>query len=100
VEIDNPTRQVFKDMLCKNNFLLAGNVAIYSFHAANGDPEYSALWQRIQSNPGETIYKSIEDGLQRVESSQSVMHVYKGMLNGYFKSNPFHHQRLQLFGRV
>jgi len=57
----------------------------YQFHVADGDPDYSLLWDRMESEPGETVFSNMEKGLQKLETSRSVMHVFAGMLKGYFR---------------
>ncbi len=34
-----------------------------------------------------------------VGEDRYVMHVFEGMLRGYFRENPFHQQRLEIFGK-
>ena len=37
------------------------------------------------------------DGLARIEEQQTIMHIQTGILKGYFKQNPYHVQRLDIF---
>ena len=53
-----------------------------------GDQDCTSLWQRYEDNPTETMYSSIEHGLQLIESGQNVIWDSRNMLLGHLKSNP------------
>jgi len=57
----------------------------YQFFVADGDPDYTTLWNRLEENPEETLFQSMGEGLKKLEESRSVMHVFMGMLKGYFR---------------
>lgn len=47
----------------------------------------------------ETVVSSLEEGLQKIQSERAVLHVFAGMLRGYFQDNPFHQQNLKIFAQ-
>jgi hypothetical protein len=58
----------------------------YQFFVADNDPDYVTLWNRLDEYPEETRFSDMADGLKKLQESRSVMHVFKGMLKGYFRS--------------
>lgn len=53
----------------------------------------------MEKSPEEALYADIGEGLQKVKDDRFVMHVFEGMLRGYFRENPFHQQELEIFGK-
>jgi len=53
--------------------------------AQNGDLDYKKYWQRILDSPEETMAKDIEDGMEKVFHSPSVLHTDISSIRGYFK---------------
>lgn len=78
---------------------MEGNEALYQYKAHQGDPAYVKLGQRLASWPGETTFKSVEEGLNLLSTGRSVLHISEGMLKSYLKSSPPGRQRLKVFGR-
>jgi len=62
-----------------------GDKATYAALANAGDKDYQALMERILENPETHYVHSVAEGLERVENSRSVLHIYEGMFSGYFK---------------
>ena len=56
--------------------------------AERGDLDFISLWKRYQENPTETMFDSIEDGLELIEKGQNVLHISQNLLLGHLKSNP------------
>lgn len=67
---------------------MEGNEALYQYKAHQGDPAYVKLGQRLASRPGETTFKSVEEGLNLLSTGMSVLHISEGMLKSYLKSSP------------
>jgi hypothetical protein len=76
----------------------AGNEVLYVSQAQSGDPDYKPFWDRVQSNPSETVINSLQQGLDIIRTEQVVIHVTEGMLKGYLKENPHMNQPLKVFG--
>lgn len=55
-------------------YLFLGNQVNYQFQVAAGDPDYVALWDRMENQPEDTLYKTIKEGIPYV------MHVMRHML--------------------
>ena len=64
-----------------------------------GDPLFSAFWDRVINKREETVFGSVVEGLDRIQAEQAVMHMSVGMLKGYFKANPFRQQAIKTFAR-
>ena len=79
--------------------ILTGSDALYQPKALAGDPEYMAFWERVESDPEQSIYPNIEEGLKRLLEDQVVIDVSSAMFRGYFMEHPFHQQELKIFGK-
>ncbi len=63
-----------------------------------GDPLYKAFWDRVQSNPKEAVYNTLEEGLDElIQDGSVVIHTFYGPLKGFFKENPFRNQNLKVY---
>jgi hypothetical protein len=69
-------------------------------HYASYDPEYAKYWKRVQSNPEEFVYKTMKEGLDWINNNQMFMFISDSELKGYFRNNPFHIQRLDIYATV
>ena len=56
--------------------------------ATSGDPDFTSLWQQCQKHPSETLYDSIEDGLELIETGHNVIFTEQNWLLGHLKSYP------------
>ena len=56
--------------------------------ATSGDPDFTSLWQQYQKHPSETLYDSIEDGLELIETGHNVILMEQNRLLGHLKSHP------------
>ena len=63
-----------------------------------GDPDFIEYWKRDQADPTETRVGSIKEGLDRIAKEQEVFFIDDGQLKGWLRANPFHAQRLDIFG--
>ena len=63
-----------------------------------GDPDFIEYWTRDQADPTETRVGSIKEGLDRIAKEQEVFFIDDGQLKGWLRANPFHVQRLDIFG--
>ena len=59
---------------------MAGNEFVYFSMADKGDPDFLPFWKRIQEAPHETVVNSVEEGLDRIEREQDVLHVQAGQV--------------------
>ncbi len=67
-------------ILCRNFIntpgIFPGTWANYQFRKNAGDPDYKRLWDRIVKEPHDTLYKDIDDGINRIESGRQVQQTY------------------------
>ena len=67
--------------------LLEGAEAGVIERAKGGDPDYISIWQQYKDISTETIFYSIENGLDLIENGQNVMLVDQNQLFGHIKSH-------------
>ena len=67
--------------------LLDGSQGGVYERAERGDPDYIAIWQQYEDKATETLFDSIEDGLEHIEKGKNVMFVDKNQLFGHMKSH-------------
>ncbi|TRY67601.1 hypothetical protein TCAL_05368 [Tigriopus californicus] len=79
--------------------MMDGNDVHFQYKALQGDPDYATFWNRVVNQRAETVVGSLEEGLQKIQSERAVLHVFAGMLRGYFQDNPFHQQNLKIFAQ-
>ena len=76
---------------------MAGGEIYFAVPALQGDPDYVAYWNYVQSNPEEASFPVIKDGLDELRQGQIVVLLDESMLKGYLKNNPTHQQTLEVF---
>ena len=79
--------------------MMHGNDVHFQYKALAGDPLYSAFWDRVVNKREETVFENVKEGLDKIQKERAVIQVWSGMLKGYFRSNPFHQQKLKVFAR-
>ena len=89
---------VMKEYPAWNLMVNEGSEAIYHAKAMDGDPDYIDFVKRMYKNPKKMLFSSAEEGLIKLKEGRNVIHIIEGMLNGFFHSNPYYHQPLQVFG--
>ena len=67
--------------------LLDGSQGGVYERAAKGDPDYVAIWQQYEDNATDTLFSSMESGLEYIEKGNNVMLVDKNQLLGHMKSH-------------
>ena len=67
--------------------LLDGSKGGVYERAAKGDPDYVAIWQQYEDNATDTLFSSMESGLEYIEKGNNVMFVDKNQLLGHMKSH-------------
>ena len=60
---------------------------------------YAEFWDRVQNNPEETMYSTVDEGMAKLLEGQNVIHVNYGNLVGFFQANPFSTQRIKVFAK-
>ena len=66
----------------------SGDQSYIHSQAEDGISDYIILWKRYQANPSDTIYKSVEHGLQLIEEGKNVIDIDRQLLLAHLKSNP------------
>ena len=79
--------------------MMGGNDVHFQYKALAGDPLYSEFWDRVVNKREETVFENVKEGLDEIQNERAVIQVWSGMLKGYFKSNPFHQQKMKVFAR-
>ena len=60
---------------------------------------YSEFWDRVKNKREETVYSGPKEGLESIRDGKNIIYISDGILKGYFKSNPFHVQKVRTFGK-
>ena len=92
-------REVIKAYPSWKLMMQSGNEITFISKAMDGDQDFNTFLGRTRDKPSETVFTSIMDGLAKLEEGRYVMHVAEGMLKGFFRANPYHHQRLKVFAK-
>ena len=77
--------------------MMNGNDVHFQYKALQGDTLYSEFWDRVTNLPEETVFHTLEEGLDLLKNERAVIHTFVGMLKGYFQANPFRNQRVKVF---
>ena len=67
--------------------LLGGSEGGVYERAKRGDPDYISIWQQHEDKTTETLFDSMDDGLDLIENGQNVMLVDQNQLFGHIKAN-------------
>ena len=76
-----------------------GNDIHFIFKAKSGDYLYSEFWERVTNFREQHVFQNLEEGLNLMKNERAVIHIGEGRLTSYFKTNPFHQQKLKVFAR-
>jgi len=69
-----------------NIYFFKGSQAFYLFKATDGDPDYLTYYKRIKKGPIEDhTFFDIEEGLEMIKTTTSVLHVPFKSLKGHFR---------------
>ena len=100
-EITIPFESIYDVMKAYPDWKLMTRPA-YDIHfmskVSQGDIDYVKFWKRVQENPEETLFDSVEEGMNKIYSGQFVIYLDRGQILGYIKANPDRNQRLKVFG--
>ena len=75
-----------------------GNDVYFQYKALQGDPLYVAFWQRVIEEPHDTVFNTIQEGMDLLREERAVVHTSLGMLKGFIKARPFRSQNVKVFG--
>ena len=76
-----------------------GNDIHFIVKAKSGDYLYSEFWERVTNFREQHVFQNLEEGLNLMKNERAVIHIGEGRLTSYFKTNPFHQQKLKVFAR-
>jgi len=62
-----------------------GAEALYQFMARAGDKDYQTYWNRYLDFPDEVTVQNVEEGMNKVLNSPSVLHTTLAGFRGHFK---------------
>ena len=79
--------------------MMAGNDVYFQYKALEGDPLYKEFFQRTKTNPKNSVYQTVDQGLIQMKYDQVVLHIGQGNLLGHFKANPFWSQKIKTFDK-
>ena len=75
-----------------------GFEAYYIDYVDDGDQDFATFWKRVQQNPNESVFLSIEQVLQDHEHNPVVIHDLQGAIDAYGKyGNPGMSEKLEVF---
>ena len=77
-----------------------GNDIRFETLALQGDPDYADFWWRVENLPEETVFGTIDEGLDRIFSGPFVMDAIDTMIRSHFLENPSDDRssRIRMFG--
>ena len=61
---------------------------------------YAKFVDRLTNVPDETLFSSVEEGLDFLKKDQTVISIEESNIRGYFKANPFHNLRYLLLSII
>jgi hypothetical protein len=59
--------------------MMHGNDVHFQYKAIQGDQLYSAFWDRVTNKPDETIFHTLEEGLDILMKERAVLHTFEGI---------------------
>ena len=65
-----------------------GSLAKYTPYVEQGDPDYTALMDRLNADPDNLIYNTVEEGIRRLRSGRTVIIAHKMVFNSFINKNP------------
>ena len=68
----------------------------YESKVKEGDPYYVEFWDKVQNNPEESTFSTIEEGLQHLRQDRYVIHTVASIIKGFFKSNTIPNQEIKI----
>ena len=63
-------------------------MAKYTPYVEQGDKDYTALMDRVNADPDNLIYNTVEEGIRRLRNGRTVIHAHKMGFNSYINKNP------------
>ena len=76
-----------------------GNDVYYVYKVQEGDPDYVAFWDRVKNEPNEAVFKSVDEGMEKVLNGFYVAQMQEGSIKGWIRKNPIRGERVRIFGR-
>ena len=64
-----------------------------------GDPDYTLYWDLLTSDPAFFTFPDVGSGLDRLNTDRNVLFLTDVALASHLRDNPFHSQKLHIFGR-
>ena len=62
--------------------------AYFEVLAEQGDPDYRTFYDRVLSDPKESVYKNLDEGMKRLANERVVVHITDLILYYYFVGKP------------
>ena len=57
--------------------MMAGNDVYFQYKALEGDPLYKEFFQRTKTNPKNSVYQTVDQGLIQMKYEQVILHIGK-----------------------
>lgn len=79
--------------------ILQGDEVYFLHQAEDGDPDYTAFWDRVNNLPEETVFPNRTEGIRRAKEEFGVISIGESQLIGHLGRNPNERHGLKVFGR-
>ena len=76
-----------------------GNDVYYVNKVQEGHPDYVAFWKRVTNEPDEAVFKSVDEGMEKVLNGFYVAQMQEGSIKGWIRNNPIRGEKVKIFGR-
>ena len=76
-----------------------GNDVYYVNKVQEGDPDYVGFWNRVKNEPEEAVFKSVNEGMEKVLNGFYVAQMQEGSIKGWIRENPIRGEKVLIFGR-
>ena len=75
-----------------------GNDVYYVYLVQAGDPDYVAFWDRVENEPKEASFGSVDEGMQKVLNGFYVAQMQEGSIRGWIREHPLAGDKVKIFG--
>ncbi len=62
----------------------------------HGDEDFALFFRRAENNPDDLKFNTVAEGLARLRADRTIVFINDVMVRGFFRKNPFHHQKLKV----
>ena len=91
-------KEVMSDYPTWKLMMRYGNDVYFVYKVQDGDPDYVAFWERVTSDPDESVFNSVGEGMDKVLNGFYVAQMQEGSIKGWIRDNPIEGEKVTIFG--